>query len=71
MFADEDYEIVFFSYQWLSWTHKGPNEVQREWMNSGVSHYQEYSANPVDQLYIWLDILSIPQRIRRESTEND
>ena len=33
-FAGEGYEIVFFSYQWLSWTHKGPNGVQREWMTS-------------------------------------
>ena len=56
--------IVFFSYQWLSWTHKGPNEVQREWMNSAAQHYSEHAGNTIDRTYIWLDILSIPQSNR-------
>ena len=38
--------------------------VQREWMNSGVCHYRDWSLNPVEWIAIWLDILSIPQSNR-------
>ena len=55
-FASAGYGIVFYSYQWLSWTHKGPNGVQREWMNSAVQHYSEQSDMRTDQIYIWLDV---------------
>ena len=63
-FASEGYGIVFYSYQWLSWTHKGPNGVQREWMNSAVRHYSARSGIPADKISVWLDILSIPQSNR-------
>ena len=63
-FASEGYGIVFYSYQWLSWTHKGPNVVQLECMNSAVRHYSEHSGMPTGRIYIWLDILAIPQSNR-------
>ena len=34
----------------------GPNAVQREWMNSGVRHYRDWSLNPVEWIAIWLDV---------------
>ena len=42
-------------------TIQGPNAVQRESMNSAVRHYQEDSEVPVGMVFIWLDILSVPQ----------
>ena len=64
-FLEEGRAIVFFSYQWLSWTHKGPNAVQRESMNSAVRRYREHSEVPVEEvIHIWLDILAIPQSNR-------
>ena len=56
--------LVLFQTPRLSWTHKGPNGVQREWMDSAVRHYSERSHMPTERLHIWLDILAIPQRNR-------
>ena len=42
--------------------------MQREWMDSAVRHYGEHSDMPEYKIYIWLDILSIPQSNREVQT---
>eukprot|EP00439_Symbiodinium_sp_Y106_P018643 s4631_g2.t1 len=34
-------QIVFFSYEWQSWTKLGPNDVQLEWMRMSLSMYSQ------------------------------
>lgn len=53
--------IVFLSYQWLSWNRHGPNATQFEAMRQAVARYAESMELPVSEVYVWLDVLSIPQ----------
>eukprot|EP00929_Paragymnodinium_shiwhaense_P023509 TRINITY_DN1469_c0_g1_i6.p1 TRINITY_DN1469_c0_g1~~TRINITY_DN1469_c0_g1_i6.p1 ORF type:complete len:464 (-),score=55.16 TRINITY_DN1469_c0_g1_i6:289-1680(-) len=61
-FKGEERLILFFSYQWLSWTSPGPNTVQHLCMVSAVKNLCAEAGLKQDKVYIWLDILSIPQR---------
>lgn len=54
--------IVFFSYQWLSFQEKGPNASQLGSMVAGLGQLMHRKRWQADQTYVWLDILSIPQR---------
>ncbi|CAE7515260.1 unnamed protein product, partial [Symbiodinium sp. CCMP2456] len=54
-------QIVFFSYEWQSWTKLGPNDVQLEWMRLSLSMYSQEHNVPLENLNVWLDILAIPQ----------
>jgi len=54
-------QIVFFSYEWQSWTKLGPNDVQLEWMRMSLSMYSQEHNVPLENLNVWLDILAIPQ----------
>ena len=47
-FHDRGNAIVFFSYQWLSWTDLGANRVQRERMNRALGQYQALSRHPLE-----------------------
>eukprot|EP00928_Gymnodinium_smaydae_P063266 TRINITY_DN46907_c0_g1_i1.p1 TRINITY_DN46907_c0_g1~~TRINITY_DN46907_c0_g1_i1.p1 ORF type:complete len:895 (-),score=73.23 TRINITY_DN46907_c0_g1_i1:74-2701(-) len=60
-FHTKGYRIIFFSYQWLSWSRKGPNAAQRERMRNAVRVYCQMHKLSLDEVYVWLDILSIPQ----------
>ncbi|CAE7713700.1 unnamed protein product [Symbiodinium microadriaticum] len=53
--------IVFLSYQWLSWNRHGPNATQFEAMRQAVARYAESMELTVSEVYVWLDVLSIPQ----------
>eukprot|EP00929_Paragymnodinium_shiwhaense_P028444 TRINITY_DN16481_c0_g2_i1.p1 TRINITY_DN16481_c0_g2~~TRINITY_DN16481_c0_g2_i1.p1 ORF type:complete len:1025 (-),score=94.02 TRINITY_DN16481_c0_g2_i1:126-3200(-) len=60
-FQDLDRKILFFSYSWTSWQRLGPNRIQLECMKASARRIQEMSDIDPEHLYIWLDILSIPQ----------
>ncbi|CAE7363133.1 unnamed protein product [Symbiodinium natans] len=53
--------FVFLSYQWLSWNVHGPNEVQFEAMQKAVIQYADAMRLTPQEVYVWLDVLSIPQ----------
>ncbi|CAE7701081.1 unnamed protein product [Symbiodinium sp. CCMP2456] len=53
--------IVFLSYQWLSWNRHGPNTTQFEAMRQAVARYAESMELTPSEVYVWLDVLSIPQ----------
>lgn len=61
MFKARGFFIVFFSYQWLSWKISGPDHVQHKAMQQSVRSVCEHIQRDVSQVYIWLDIISIPQ----------
>eukprot|EP00929_Paragymnodinium_shiwhaense_P036223 TRINITY_DN19440_c0_g1_i7.p1 TRINITY_DN19440_c0_g1~~TRINITY_DN19440_c0_g1_i7.p1 ORF type:complete len:1232 (+),score=134.83 TRINITY_DN19440_c0_g1_i7:104-3799(+) len=55
--------ILFFSYPWLSWYRSGPSALQLECMQAAakeIGRRQDHHLALCD-LYIWLDVLSIPQ----------
>eukprot|EP00440_Ansanella_granifera_P046637 gb/GFBE01050506.1/.p1 GENE.gb/GFBE01050506.1/~~gb/GFBE01050506.1/.p1 ORF type:complete len:694 (+),score=174.43 gb/GFBE01050506.1/:1-2082(+) len=60
-FAIGQRRAVIFSYQWLSWSQKGPDAVQLEAMRSALHFYQKDNGVQMDDIYLWLDILAIPQ----------
>jgi len=61
-FTQLDHTILFFSYQWLSWDTPGPNAIQLECMKTALKKVAaSRNAKSIHNLYVWLDILSIPQ----------
>jgi len=60
-FKQSGKSLVLFSYQWLSWVRSGPNEVQNNAMINSVINLCKDKQITLDDVYIWLDILSIPQ----------
>lgn len=54
-------QIVFFSYEWQSWTKLGPSDLQLRWMRNSLKLYAAEAGIDVGNLYVWLDILAIPQ----------
>lgn len=56
--------IVFFSYHWPSWENLGPDYVQRQAMNHSLHLFAEKNDIPLDSVWVWLDIISIPQKHR-------
>jgi len=53
--------IMLYSYQWLSWDRSGPDDIQREAMIEAIDKICAAKDILKDTLYIWLDIISIPQ----------
>eukprot|EP00428_Durinskia_dybowskii_P036659 CAMPEP_0170272414 /NCGR_PEP_ID=MMETSP0116_2-20130129/36160_1 /TAXON_ID=400756 /ORGANISM="Durinskia baltica, Strain CSIRO CS-38" /LENGTH=320 /DNA_ID=CAMNT_0010523623 /DNA_START=16 /DNA_END=976 /DNA_ORIENTATION=- len=53
--------FVFFSYECIS-TKVGPNDVQFEAMKSAVVELSDGVDKRLEDIYIWLDCVSIPQR---------
>jgi len=56
--------IVFFSYQWLTWEIEGPNDTQLKAMKDAARLFGESFCIPMMNVFIWLDVLSIPQANR-------
>eukprot|EP00435_Cladocopium_sp_Y103_P064466 s13_g26.t1 len=54
-------QIIFFSYEWQSWTKLGPSDLQLKWMRASLIHYAADTGVDIGHLYVWLDILAIPQ----------
>eukprot|EP00929_Paragymnodinium_shiwhaense_P115835 TRINITY_DN8499_c0_g1_i1.p1 TRINITY_DN8499_c0_g1~~TRINITY_DN8499_c0_g1_i1.p1 ORF type:complete len:907 (-),score=108.99 TRINITY_DN8499_c0_g1_i1:120-2840(-) len=53
--------ILFFSYTWLSWNRRGPNELQLECMKDAAHRICKVNGEDISSMYIWLDVLAIPQ----------
>jgi len=61
-FKQAGHTVVFFSYQWLSWDTAGPNAIQLECMKSSLKILQQkLNLDQINSLYVWLDIIAIPQ----------
>eukprot|EP00929_Paragymnodinium_shiwhaense_P108099 TRINITY_DN74421_c0_g1_i1.p1 TRINITY_DN74421_c0_g1~~TRINITY_DN74421_c0_g1_i1.p1 ORF type:complete len:897 (+),score=70.36 TRINITY_DN74421_c0_g1_i1:39-2729(+) len=60
-FRESGRKIMFFSYTWLSWNRLGPDAVQLACMKQSALKVCELNAEDVSNMYIWLDVLSIPQ----------
>lgn len=57
--------IVFFSHQWLGWHEPDPRQVQYELATVAVRQLRlECGGSGGDELYLWFDYFSIPQRNR-------
>eukprot|EP00929_Paragymnodinium_shiwhaense_P086638 TRINITY_DN47119_c0_g1_i1.p1 TRINITY_DN47119_c0_g1~~TRINITY_DN47119_c0_g1_i1.p1 ORF type:complete len:1184 (-),score=149.59 TRINITY_DN47119_c0_g1_i1:46-3597(-) len=54
-------KILFLSYHWLSWTKLGPNTLQLTCMQGAAKEVCNVNDVPEEDMYIWLDVLSIPQ----------
>ncbi|CAE8641126.1 unnamed protein product [Polarella glacialis] len=54
--------ILFFSYEWLSWSKVGPNKIQLLAMKAAALNVAKELQVPTSQIHIWIDILSIPQK---------
>jgi len=54
--------IVFFSYECLIWKQAGPNERQLHCMKESVKTLACQNQKNMDDVYVWLDCISIPQR---------
>eukprot|EP00929_Paragymnodinium_shiwhaense_P019341 TRINITY_DN13229_c0_g2_i17.p1 TRINITY_DN13229_c0_g2~~TRINITY_DN13229_c0_g2_i17.p1 ORF type:complete len:1073 (-),score=93.84 TRINITY_DN13229_c0_g2_i17:399-3617(-) len=61
-FKDSGKKILFFSYHWLSWYRSGPSLLQLECMQAAAKETCRQNNLELSDLYIWLDVLSIPQR---------
>eukprot|EP00929_Paragymnodinium_shiwhaense_P063111 TRINITY_DN31548_c0_g2_i3.p1 TRINITY_DN31548_c0_g2~~TRINITY_DN31548_c0_g2_i3.p1 ORF type:complete len:1076 (+),score=49.28 TRINITY_DN31548_c0_g2_i3:174-3401(+) len=53
--------ILFFSYTWLSWARLGPDPQQLSLMQQAARQLCQEKGIAPKRLYIWLDILCIPQ----------
>merc|ERR1719362_1710280 len=60
--------IVFFSYECLAWKQAGPNETQLQCMKESLKELASRNAKSMDDVYVWLDCISIPQRNRALQT---
>lgn len=54
-------EVVFFSYQWLSWNMSGPSKLQFECMCSALKLHCRQKGIATSEIFVWLDIFGIPQ----------
>jgi len=54
-------KIIFFSYQRLSWDNTPPDERQLDCMKAALKMRSEQMELPMERIYVWLDVLSIPQ----------
>ena len=54
-------QIIFFSYEWQSWTKLGPSDGQMKLMRQSLRFYERDTGVAMKNLYVWLDILAIPQ----------
>jgi len=64
IFHEMDNVIVFFSYHWPSYDRLGPDDVQRHAMVHSLRLYSEKNGVDLDHVWVWLDIISIPQKHR-------
>ena len=53
--------VIFWSYQWLSWDSPGPLQIQWECMKQSLDSFCEIKGVQWEDIYVWLDIISIPQ----------
>eukprot|EP00929_Paragymnodinium_shiwhaense_P123767 TRINITY_DN9802_c0_g1_i1.p1 TRINITY_DN9802_c0_g1~~TRINITY_DN9802_c0_g1_i1.p1 ORF type:complete len:881 (-),score=123.74 TRINITY_DN9802_c0_g1_i1:56-2698(-) len=60
-FQDSGRKVIFMSYAWTSWEERGPNTVQFECMKEAARRIRDKEGQDPEHVYIWLDILSIPQ----------
>ena len=61
-FKSQGVFVVSLSYLWLSWSQAGPDERQHRARRLSLECIAAEHAHDMGKLYIWLDILSIPQR---------
>lgn len=54
-------KIILITYEWLSWEKHGPSSVQYASMMSAVDKIRELQADPDTRLWVWFDVISIPQ----------
>eukprot|EP00928_Gymnodinium_smaydae_P098096 TRINITY_DN9046_c0_g1_i1.p1 TRINITY_DN9046_c0_g1~~TRINITY_DN9046_c0_g1_i1.p1 ORF type:complete len:357 (-),score=52.67 TRINITY_DN9046_c0_g1_i1:126-1160(-) len=60
-FKQYGHNILFFSYQWLSWSRSGPNMIQLDCMKDALEQVTAHNGIEWENLFVFLDILSIPQ----------
>lgn len=60
------FRVLFYSYEWLSWSCSGPSDVQLVSMKAALSDLAKDEYISLDQFMastcVWLDILAIPQK---------
>eukprot|EP00929_Paragymnodinium_shiwhaense_P067699 TRINITY_DN3403_c0_g1_i2.p1 TRINITY_DN3403_c0_g1~~TRINITY_DN3403_c0_g1_i2.p1 ORF type:complete len:988 (-),score=64.64 TRINITY_DN3403_c0_g1_i2:265-3228(-) len=61
LFQESGRKILFLSYSWTSWSRLGPNSKQVACMKAAAEGIRSMAAIHPEHLYIWLDILGIPQ----------
>eukprot|EP00927_Polykrikos_kofoidii_P016322 TRINITY_DN17358_c0_g1_i1.p1 TRINITY_DN17358_c0_g1~~TRINITY_DN17358_c0_g1_i1.p1 ORF type:complete len:1046 (+),score=97.50 TRINITY_DN17358_c0_g1_i1:54-3191(+) len=61
-FARAGNKVLFYSYQWLSWDVRGPDDVQFKAMRHVIPFLLSETRVKMEKLYVWLDILAIPQK---------
>lgn len=54
--------IIFFSYECLQYERVAPNEVQLRAMKAAISEVAASRQMKLDDIFVWLDCFSIPQR---------
>jgi len=55
---------VFFSHQWLSYSHPDPEQVQFKHMAQAVQLIAKRENRSLEDVYIWADWMCIPQQCR-------
>eukprot|EP00929_Paragymnodinium_shiwhaense_P054089 TRINITY_DN27106_c0_g1_i2.p1 TRINITY_DN27106_c0_g1~~TRINITY_DN27106_c0_g1_i2.p1 ORF type:complete len:1034 (-),score=81.19 TRINITY_DN27106_c0_g1_i2:376-3477(-) len=60
-FHDSGRKVLFFSYSWTSWEKHGPNMMQLACMKAAAKEIRDANNIDSEHLYIWLDVLGIPQ----------
>ena len=61
-FKSQGVFVVSLSYLWLSWSQAGTDERQHRARRLSLECVAAERGHDMGKLYIWLDILSIPQR---------
>ena len=61
----KDRHVIFFSHQWTAAREPDPSGKQFEVMVAALRHVVRAQAWEMDNVFIWIDLSSIPQSIRR------
>jgi len=60
-----EHPIIFFSHQWLAWSHPDPDKTQYKEMIASVEELCRTKGFDPSSVYIFLDYMSIPQKNMR------
>jgi len=60
--------IIFFSYECLAYKQAGPNKLQLRVMKASVQQLASLHGKRMEDMFVWLDCISIPQRNKAMQT---
>jgi len=61
MLTADNVVSIFFSHQWLGWSHPDPKNEHYDMMAASTVELARQTGMPLDKVWIWADYFSVPQ----------